>query len=113
MGSQSASPEARQLISMIRKEVPEPILGHYDRLLARGKKGVAQVRKGVCSGCQMRLASGSYATLLRDDDIAMCDTCGRYMLLVPESPVAATSAPSQKPTKPRGRRKKAAEVQTI
>ncbi len=111
MGSQSGSPETRQLISAIRKEVPEPILGHYDRLLARGKKGVALVRKGVCSGCQMRLASGSYATLLRDDDIATCDTCGRYMLLVPESPAAEAFAPSQKPAKPRARKKKAVEVQ--
>lgn len=112
MGSQSGSPDARQLISIIRKEVPEPILGHYDRLLARGKKGVAVVRKGVCSGCQMKLASGAYATLLRDDDIAMCDTCGRYMLLIPESPAAASTATSQQPSKPRARRKKAAEVQS-
>ena len=112
MGPKAESPEARQSAEAIRKEIPEPVLGHYDRLKARGKKGVALVRHGVCSGCQMKLASGVYAALLRDEDIAMCDTCARYLLPAPEPPPAPTPPPEpvKKPAARRGRRKAAPEA---
>ena len=83
------------------------ILGHYDRLKSRGKKSVALVRHGVCTGCQMRLASGVYAALLRDEDIAMCDTCARYLLLVRELPPVAEPPAVARPAAKRGRRKAA------
>lgn len=40
-------PETQQKIESLRKSIPEPVLGHYDRLRARGKTGVALVRGGV------------------------------------------------------------------
>lgn len=104
LGPKAGLPETQQAGAAIRKEIPEPILGHYDRLMQRGKKGVALVRNGVCSGCQMKLASGTYASLLRDEDLGVCDTCGRYFLLVPEPPAPAPAPP--KPKAPRGRPKK-------
>lgn len=92
-------------IETARKSVPEPILGHYDRLIARGKKGVAVVKNGTCTGCYMRLASGTLQILMRRADIQLCDTCGRYLYLpdVPETP--AEPAPKKAPAK---RKKKAA-----
>jgi predicted nucleic acid-binding Zn-ribbon protein len=110
MGPKAESPETRQAIETLRKEIPEQILGHYDRLRGRGKKGVALVRHGVCSGCQMKLASGIHAQLYRDDDIGVCDTCGRYLLLAPEE-APGGKAPGEPPASPpppvtkRGRRK--------
>lgn len=78
----------------LRQEIPDPLLGHYDRLAVRGKKGVALARRveggGLCTGCRMRLPSGVYASLLRDEDIAMCDNCARYLLLEPEGAVPVT-----------------------
>ncbi|MGD0536384.1 MAG: hypothetical protein ABSC03_01935 [Verrucomicrobiota bacterium] len=107
LGPKADSPAARPLVEALRKEIPEPILGHYDRLRSRGKKGVALVRHGVCTGCQMRLASGVHAALLRDEDIAMCDTCARYLLLVPEPSPAPEPPPVARPAVKRGRRKAA------
>lgn len=106
-GPKAAAPEARRSAETIRKEIPEQILAHYDRLIAHGKKAVVLVRRatGVCTGCQMKLASGNYAALLRDDDIGMCDTCGRYLVMEPEAPASATPPPPEKPA-PKKRRKK-------
>jgi len=100
MGPKAESPETRRLAEAIRKELPEQILAHYDRLRARDKKGVALVRHGVCTGCQMKLASGVYAHLLRDEDIAMCDSCARYLLLAPDEAAPAAGHSAVDTTKP-------------
>jgi hypothetical protein len=68
-------------IAELRAIIPEPILGHYDRLRVREKKGVALVRNQVCTGCHMRLPIGVIATLMQDRDIQLCDSCGRYLYL--------------------------------
>jgi predicted nucleic acid-binding Zn-ribbon protein len=68
-------------IAELRARVPAQILGHYDRLVARGKKGVAVVRNQVCTGCHMRLPIGTVNTLMQGTDIQLCDTCGRYLYL--------------------------------
>ena len=81
-----------KLIAELRATIPEPILGHYDRLRARDKKGVAYVRNQVCGGCHMRLPIGVITTLMQDRDIQLCDSCGRYLYLdlqaAPVEPVA-------------------------
>ncbi len=65
----------------LRSLIPAQILGHHDRLIARGKKSVAVVRNQVCTGCHMRLPIGSINTLMQGTDIQLCDTCGRYLYL--------------------------------
>jgi predicted nucleic acid-binding Zn-ribbon protein len=94
-------PEIRRL----RRAVPEPVLGHYDRLRLRGKKGVALVRNGVCGECHMKLAIGVAATLVKGEDIQLCGSCGRYLHLaeIPvEAPVPAVAVkPAPKKRKPR------------
>ena len=72
-------PAAR--IEELRKNVPLPILGHFDRLVTRGKKGVAVVRNQVCTGCHMKLPIGTINTLMQGQDIQLCDSCGRYLYL--------------------------------
>src|SRR6266567_5301003 len=64
----------------LRDRIPLPILSHYDRLRARGKRGIAVVRNQVCTGCHMLLPVGVVATLMHDD-VQLCDTCGRYLYL--------------------------------
>ena len=92
-------------IESMRKSIPEPILGHYDRLIARGKKGVALVKNGACTGCYMRLATGTMQILMRREDIQLCDTCGRYLCL----PVQVEEPPAEAPKKkPAARKKKVA-----
>ncbi len=98
MGPRASSPAGRREAEALRSQVPLPILGHYDRLVTRGKKAVALVRHGVCTGCQMQLPSGVYAKLLHQDDLCVCDNCARYLVLAPETPPAAgaTTPPASK-----------------
>ena len=84
---------AEAAISQLRRKIPLPILEHYDRLVVRGKKGVAIVRNQVCTGCHMRIPIGAINTLMHGDDIQMCETCGRYLYLPPESPNPPVEVP--------------------
>src|SRR5690348_9670846 len=94
--------EARK--AELRALIPQPILGHYDRLVVRGKKGVAVVRNQVCTGCHMRLPIGTINTLMQGNDVRLCDMCGRYLYLPDPAEsqfvehVAATK-PAPKPRK--------------
>ncbi len=71
-------------LQALRAQIPHQVLGHYDRLVVRGKKGMAIVRNQVCTGCHMRLPIGAYNTLLQGTDIQLCESCGRY-LYVPDA----------------------------
>lgn len=97
-------PAAR--IEELRKLVPLPILGHFDRLIARGKKGVAIVRNQVCAGCHMKLPIGTINTLMQGQDIQLCDSCGRYLYLPdPAEAQFVEKIEAAKPTaKPRKRK---------
>jgi predicted nucleic acid-binding Zn-ribbon protein len=102
----------------LRATIPQPILGHYDRLVARGKKGVALVRNQACTGCHMRLPIGTINTLLHGLDIQLCDSCGRYLYLPEpaENATAEATEPAQTATaparKPRKRKAAAAAAPT-
>jgi len=89
----------------LRAQIPAPILGHYDRLVVRGKKGVAVVRNQVCTGCHMRLPIGTINTLMQASDLQLCDSCGRYLYLPDPAEeqflekVEATKPAAKKPRK--------------
>src|SRR5215471_16951123 len=78
---ESAEPCTEAQLAELRASIPAPIMAHYDRLVARGKKGVAVVRNQVCTGCHMRLPIGTINTLMQHSDIQLCDSCGRYLYL--------------------------------
>jgi uncharacterized protein len=86
-------------IAEMRGKVPVPILAHYDRLIARGKKGVALVRNQVCAGCHMRVPIGAINTLMHGNDIQLCGSCGRYLCLAEAAPEVPAPAPVKKPRK--------------
>jgi hypothetical protein len=112
MGPSPSSPQNEVDIRRLREKIPAPILAHYDRLLARGKKGVAVVRHGVCLACHLSLASGVYAQLIRAEDIVICGSCGRYLLYRPEDKPTEPPPPEPVPVatakKTKGRKKKVA-----
>ena len=103
-----SDPNSEATVAELRGKIPAQILGHYARLVARGKKGVAIVRDQVCTGCHMRLPTAVIMTLMRGDDIQLCDSCGRYLSLeITEPPAAPSEAakPAAKPaSKPRKRK---------
>jgi predicted nucleic acid-binding Zn-ribbon protein len=93
-----------QEVAALRTQIPAPILGHYDRLTARGKQGVAIVRNSVCASCHMKVPIGSISTLISGDDIQLCGTCGRYLYLPEEEKTKFVQAPAA--PKPAGRKGK-------
>jgi predicted nucleic acid-binding Zn-ribbon protein len=99
-----AGPDMKKQIAELRAKIPAPILGHYDRLVARGKKGVAAVRNEVCTACHMRVPRGAVLTLMHGEDVQLCENCGRYLYL-PEPPeLAGAKAPEKNFKTPRGRK---------
>jgi len=94
----------------LRSKIPQPFIGHYDRLRVRGKKGLALVRNQVCTGCHMHVPIGQITMLMRGEDVQLCETCGRYLYLPDATEVEAlkqveAAKPVAKaPAKPRKRR---------
>ncbi len=107
--------DAGATITELRGKIPPQILGHYDRLRVRGKKGIVPVVNQVCTGCHMRLPLAVVMVLKHDEDIQLCDSCGRYLYL----PEAIKSEPDAKPleskpaTSPRKRRRAVSAVSPV
>ncbi|PTY08336.1 hypothetical protein DB347_01765 [Opitutaceae bacterium EW11] len=93
----STSPEHQAVVAGLREQVPNPILAHYLRLVEQGRKGVAPVRHGVCTACHMRVPASMTGSLMKQDDLTLCENCGCYLFLpaeemqamLPKKPVAA------------------------
>ena len=94
---------AGKRIAELRAQVPAQILGHYDRLVQRGKKGVAAVRNQVCMGCHVQVPRATVITLMHGDDIRICESCGRYLYL------QETTTAETEPKKVRKKKAPAAE----
>ena len=99
-------------VAELRGQIPQPILGHYDRLRARDKKGIAVVRNQVCTGCHMKQPIGKVSIVMRDEDLQLCDSCGRYLYVEPAAATPGESAapvaeekPAAKPAKTPRKRK--------
>jgi len=98
LGEDAASPKNQKASAELRAKLPPNILGHYDRLMKRGKKGVSIVSGTNCPECHMTLPTGTRAQLMRGEDIVLCDTCARYLLYRPIAQQAVkTTAAKAKP----------------
>ena len=75
------SKETVSEIQALRKRIPTSILGHYDRLRARGKQGVAAVRNGVCGACHLQLPRGVVLHMQGAHEMGVCDHCGAFIYL--------------------------------
>jgi hypothetical protein len=80
-----------------RAEVPAPVLAHFERLIARGKKGLALARHGVCCECHLQITSGKLVGLLTLEDVILCDNCGRYLYMPADEPVKLSHTTPEPP----------------
>lgn len=101
-----ATEAERQRMADIRAQVPAPVLAHYNRLILNKRKPIAEVRRGICSACHLRLAAW-IRQAAQDDDLHLCENCGAYLVFVPDEPVAPASPPA------RNARSKAARMAMI
>ena len=102
--STKASPTTRESrIRELREAVPPPILSHFERLISLKRKGVALVRRGFCCECHLRVSAATNASLVRPEDIFLCESCGCYLMKAPdeetETPAVAPAAPAKAPAK--------------
>jgi hypothetical protein len=114
LGGRKAGKEAER--ARMRAEIPEPILGHFDRLLARGKKGVSVIRHGVCTECHLRVPVGTLVTLARGADVQLCGNCGRYLHLPDEELPGLRTTEKEtapKPSARRPRRRRGSELTVV
>ncbi len=70
---------SKKKITELRAKVPEVILGHHDRLLAKNKKSVVAIHNNVCGGCFLALPGGEKAKVALQHDLHICQNCGRYL----------------------------------
>jgi predicted nucleic acid-binding Zn-ribbon protein len=106
LGTDAESPAAQAAAEKLRAEVPAQILGHYVRLRARGKKGLALVRNQVCAECHVSVPTGTVVSVMKGLDIQLCGNCGRYLYLEPAAPTPEPE-PAAAVAKPkRGRKPK-------
>lgn len=82
-GKKAASRQRK--INKLRKEIPEMILEHYDRLRQAGRKGVASAEGLICRSCSIKLPSGQRRALTMADDLVLCENCAVYLYLEPEA----------------------------
>lgn len=90
------------LMESLRANMPVGVLAHHDRLRARGRRSVAEVRHGVCSGCHMSLPTGLQAAVQRESTLLKCETCGRFIFpaeMLVEQPLPAKISQSPKRAK--------------
>jgi predicted nucleic acid-binding Zn-ribbon protein len=85
----------------LRAKIPLPILSHYDKLMARGKKGVAVIKGQTCGECHVQVPRNTVLILMHGTDIQLCANCGRYLCL-PEhvNPVVPLVKTKKAKTKP-------------
>lgn len=107
--SESEDDVTLKTIEELRTKIPAQILGHYDRLRARGKKGLAAIRNQVCTGCHMTIPIGTVTTVMHGDDIQLCDTCGRYLYIPDEDEAKPAEQPTPKKPAKKPRKRKTTE----
>jgi hypothetical protein len=79
--NQEKSSDVQVLIESLRANISVTVLMNHERLRVRGRRSIAEVQHGVCSGCHMSLAIGNIHSLHRGEELLKCGNCGRYVFL--------------------------------
>jgi predicted nucleic acid-binding Zn-ribbon protein len=89
----------KEEIEKLRAQVPVVVLDHFDRMIAQGRKGVAEVHHGVCGACHLRLPSAVVVPCAEHEDLELCENCGAYLSFPAEE--TAMEKPVAKPRRRR------------
>ncbi len=63
----------------IRVQLPPSVLALHDRLAARGKPSVVALAGTSCSGCHLKLPSGTVGELRGPDRYVVCPNCNAFV----------------------------------
>ncbi len=70
------SQEARDELA---QKISKPLLSNYEKLKARYKRSIVPVKDDVCLGCFMRIPTSLYTRGRSDQDVILCEGCGRVL----------------------------------
>ncbi|HSJ30844.1 MAG TPA: C4-type zinc ribbon domain-containing protein [Longimicrobiales bacterium] len=70
-------------IDELKEDLPPQVRGRLDRFAKTGGRAVVPVINGICYGCFTAVATGAVADLGRNDNVNYCESCGRFLYVVP------------------------------
>lgn len=75
--------EAQKQRDALRSRVADPALIHYDRVRKLRGNAIAEAVDQKCSACNLLLRPQKYNEISANDQILMCDSCGRILFFDP------------------------------
>src|SRR5215472_13975322 len=76
--------------NQLRNDINSDTVAHYDRVLRLRGSGVAEVRNGKCSACNVLLSTQELQEALSQEVVMTCNSCGR-ILVSTEAPAPGTA----------------------
>lgn len=62
--------------------LPQKLITQYDRIrVRRAGVGLAEIRDGMCQGCNLEIVPQIVDRVLQDDDIVQCENCTRILYI--------------------------------
>ena len=92
--SKTAPKHPEQLVAL-RAQIPPSFLSTFDSFVARKKKPVSVVRRGVCSECHLQIAVGTLGSLAFGQGVQKCGNCDRFIYLPEDESVLAPESASK------------------
>jgi predicted nucleic acid-binding Zn-ribbon protein len=85
----------------VRSGVAEDLLQHYERVAKFRKTGIAEVRDGKCTTCQVKLRPQVFAEVRAGEKLMICESCQRILYYTPPPPSTAEAETKKRRAKPK------------
>jgi uncharacterized protein len=72
-----------QRIDELKQELPPQIRSRLERFARTSGRAVVPVINDTCYGCFTAVATGAMSGLGRNDEVNYCESCGRFLYVVP------------------------------
>lgn len=67
-------------VRSLEDRLGEPVASRYRRLGGpNGQRAVVPVVEGICYGCFMRVPTAWASDVARNEELEVCDNCGRFL----------------------------------
>ncbi|MBI4580969.1 MAG: PTS sugar transporter subunit IIA [Planctomycetes bacterium] len=68
-----------EAITQLRDQLPEAVLGRYQRLQQKNSLAVVPLANGACSQCRMAVPPGIINAVRAEEELQTCGHCGRFL----------------------------------
>ena|SRR5690606_16356270 len=70
-------------IEELKQDLPPQMRSRLDRFAKTGGRAVVPVINGICYGCFTAVPTASMSELGKNDNVNYCESCGRFLYVVP------------------------------